>query len=105
MPPTRKRGGCSHFRAFLFSTFVVFLNLSVVVWIFVLRDKVDFPRYLSLPHSYICCFIPLQGLLAGGSGGLNVFAALRLAKSLPTKATIVTVLPDSGIKYLSKVAS
>jgi cysteine synthase len=48
-----------------------------------------------------------EGMLVGGSGGLNVFAALRLAESVTGPdggpALIVTVCPDSGIKYLSKV--
>eukprot|EP00472_Partenskyella_glossopodia_P003888 CAMPEP_0197525922 /NCGR_PEP_ID=MMETSP1318-20131121/15073_1 /TAXON_ID=552666 /ORGANISM="Partenskyella glossopodia, Strain RCC365" /LENGTH=350 /DNA_ID=CAMNT_0043079755 /DNA_START=205 /DNA_END=1257 /DNA_ORIENTATION=- len=44
-----------------------------------------------------------EGILAGGSGGLNVFAAKRLAEELDYPSTIVTVLPDSGIKYLSKI--
>lgn len=43
-----------------------------------------------------------EGILAGGSSGANVWAALKLAASLTTEATIVTILPDHGIKYLSK---
>lgn len=44
-----------------------------------------------------------EGILAGGSAGANVWAALKIAESLDKPATIVTVLPDSGIKYLSKI--
>jgi len=43
-----------------------------------------------------------EGILAGGSSGANVWAALQIAAKLTGPATIVTVLPDSGIKYLSK---
>lgn len=43
-----------------------------------------------------------QGILAGGSSGANVWASIELAKTLDRPATIVTVLPDHGIKYLSK---
>ncbi len=43
-----------------------------------------------------------EGILAGGSSGANVWAALKLAETLTLPATIVTVLPDNGIKYLSK---
>lgn len=43
-----------------------------------------------------------EGILAGGSSGANVWAALEVAKKLTKPATIVTVLPDNGIKYLSK---
>jgi cystathionine beta-synthase/cysteine synthase A len=43
-----------------------------------------------------------EGILAGGSSGANVWAALQIAARLERPATIVTILPDSGIKYLSK---
>lgn len=43
-----------------------------------------------------------EGILAGGSSGANVWAALQLAETLKQPATIVTILPDSGLKYLSK---
>lgn len=44
-----------------------------------------------------------EGLLVGGSAGLNVHAAVELANSMDTPCTIVTILCDMGIKYLSKV--
>jgi cysteine synthase len=44
-----------------------------------------------------------EGLMAGGSSGLNVFAALQLAENAQGPACIVTILPDSGLKYLSKI--
>ncbi len=44
-----------------------------------------------------------EGILAGGSSGANVWAAIQYAKTLDRPATIVTILPDSGIKYLSKI--
>lgn len=44
-----------------------------------------------------------EGLFAGGSSGANVWGALKLASTLDHEATIVTVLPDSGVKYLSKM--
>lgn len=44
-----------------------------------------------------------EGLLVGGSSGANVWAAFKLAAELTQPATIVTILPDSGIKYLSKI--
>lgn len=44
-----------------------------------------------------------EGLMAGGSGGGNVWAALEVAKRMEAPAKIVTVLPDSGFKYLSKI--
>jgi cysteine synthase B len=44
-----------------------------------------------------------EGLLVGVSAGAAVFAAARIARSLPRdqRAVIVTILPDSGEKYLS----
>lgn len=41
-----------------------------------------------------------EGLFAGTSTGGNVIAALRLAEQLGPEATIVTVLCDTGMKYL-----
>ncbi|MBW3633883.1 MAG: cysteine synthase family protein [Chloroflexi bacterium] len=42
-----------------------------------------------------------EGLFGGASSGANVVAALRLAERLGPEATIVTLMVDSGIKYLS----
>ena len=44
-----------------------------------------------------------EGLMVGGSSGGNVWAALEVAKRMEAPAKIVTVLPDSGFKYLSKI--
>jgi cystathionine beta-synthase len=44
-----------------------------------------------------------EGLMVGGSSGGNVWVALELAKRMEAPARIVTVLPDSGFKYLSKI--
>ncbi len=43
-----------------------------------------------------------EGLFAGTSTGANVIAALRLADQLGPNATIVTIMCDTGMKYLSK---
>ncbi len=42
-----------------------------------------------------------EGLLAGISSGANVFAALQVAESLGSDKTVVTLLPDTGERYLS----
>ena len=42
-----------------------------------------------------------EGLFAGTSSGANVVAALRVAKRLGPDATVVTILCDSGLRYLS----
>jgi cysteine synthase A len=41
-----------------------------------------------------------EGLFAGTSTGANIIAALRLAEMLSPGATIVTVMCDTGMKYL-----
>lgn len=43
-----------------------------------------------------------EGLFAGTSTGANVVAALRVAEQLAPNATIVSVLGDTGMKYLHK---
>ena len=42
-----------------------------------------------------------EALFAGASSGANVVAALRLAERLGPAATVVTLLVDSGLKYLT----
>jgi cysteine synthase A len=42
-----------------------------------------------------------EGLLVGISAGANVFAALQIAKRLGEGRRVVTVLPDTGERYLS----
>jgi cysteine synthase B len=41
-----------------------------------------------------------EGLLVGTSSGANVFAALRLALSLPKGSVVVTILCDGGERYV-----
>lgn len=44
-----------------------------------------------------------EGLCLGGSSGINIAGAIRLAKELGPGATIVTILCDYGNRYASKV--
>jgi cysteine synthase A len=44
-----------------------------------------------------------EGLCLGGSSGINVAGAIRLARELGPGKTIVTVLADSGSRYQSKL--
>ena len=44
-----------------------------------------------------------EALLVGGSGGLAVAAALRVAASAEPGAVVVVLLPDGGRGYLSKI--
>jgi cystathionine beta-synthase len=43
-----------------------------------------------------------EGILAGGSAGTTLWAALEVAKDFGPDARILTILPDSGRSYLSK---
>lgn len=45
-----------------------------------------------------------EGILAGGSGGAAVAAALKYARSSNKDEFIVVVIPDTGLKYLSKLS-
>jgi cysteine synthase A len=43
-----------------------------------------------------------EGVLAGSSAGANVFAAVQVAKRLGKGTRVVTVIPDSAERYMSK---
>jgi len=48
----------------------------------------------------------VEGILAGGSGGLALYAALQVAGEVDDpEAMIVVILPDGGRSYLSKIYS
>ncbi len=55
------------------------------------------------------CFImtrklaKLEGILTGGSGGSAVFAGLKYAEKLTEKDFMVILVPDTGMRYLSKI--
>ncbi|MFC1712779.1 cysteine synthase A [Candidatus Poribacteria bacterium] len=55
------------------------------------QDAKDFVRELARK----------EGLFVGISSGANVLAALKLGEELGQGRTIVTILPDSGERYLS----
>ena len=44
-----------------------------------------------------------EGLLLGGSSGINIAGAMRLARELGPGHTIVTILCDGGARYASKL--
>ncbi|PPD42503.1 MAG: cysteine synthase A [Methylocystis sp.] len=44
-----------------------------------------------------------EGLLLGGSSGINIAGAIRLARDLGPGHTIVTILCDGGARYASKL--
>ena len=47
--------------------------------------------------------IEYEGLVLGGSSGINIAGAIRLAKEMGPGHTIVTILCDYGTRYQSKM--
>ncbi|MDH3317034.1 MAG: cysteine synthase A [Gammaproteobacteria bacterium] len=70
-------------------------------------EKAQVDRAYRIPdeESVQVCFDLLEheGLCVGGSSGVNVAGAVRLAKDLGPGKIIVTILCDSGTRYLSKL--
>ncbi|HYC01266.1 MAG TPA: cysteine synthase A [Candidatus Limnocylindrales bacterium] len=53
--------------------------------------------------SYVFSLLREEGLCVGGSTGVNVAGAVRLARELGPGHTIVTILADGGQRYQSKL--
>ena len=51
----------------------------------------------------VFALIEQEGLLLGGSSGVNIAGAIRLAREMGPGHTIVTILCDSGARYASKL--
>jgi cysteine synthase A len=64
-------------------------------------DAYQIPDTEMLPIVYD--LLQHEGLLMGGSTGINVAGAIRLARDLGPGKTIVTILCDSGARYQSKL--
>ena len=71
------------------------LNLDV--------DLLDSIEQVSTDEAFACrkALIEEEGILAGVSSGASVFAALRVAKQLGPGKTVVTMIHDTGERYLS----
>jgi cysteine synthase A len=67
--------------------------------------KVDEPYLIADEEAVQVIFDLLQheGLCLGGSSGINVAGAIRLAKAMGPGHTIVTILADFGNRYQSKL--
>ena len=59
------------------------------------------PDEEALPHVFN--LIQEEGMCLGGSSGINIAGAIRLARDLGPGHTIVTVLADFGTRYQSKL--
>jgi len=70
------------------------MDFSVVDDIIQVNDKDSFLMARRLARE--------EGIFAGGSSGAAVWASLKLAKKMGNGQHIVTILPDSGSRYLSK---
>jgi cystathionine beta-synthase len=68
------------------------------------RDVVDEWVRVSDADSFVTArrLAREEGILAGGSGGTSVWAALEIAERYGPGARILTMIPDSGRNYLSK---
>ena len=71
------------------------LNFSVIDEVLQVSDE----EAVSTCHQ----LLEYEGLLVGGSSGVNVSAAKFIANRSRQKHVVVTVLCDSGVKYLSKI--
>ena len=67
------------------------------------RDLYDEARAIPEEDARIMCrrLAREEGLLVGTSTGLNVVAAIALAKALGPGKTVVTVACDTGLKYMN----
>ncbi|HSD74386.1 MAG TPA: cysteine synthase A [Steroidobacteraceae bacterium] len=67
--------------------------------------KVDEALHIEDPESvhFVYRLLHEEGLFLGSTSGINVAAAVRVARSLGPGHCIVTVLCDGGAKYLSRL--
>lgn len=64
-------------------------------------DAYRIPDEEALP--IVFDLLRIEGLCVGGSSGVNVAGAIRLARDLGPGHTVVTILADSGTRYQSKL--
>ncbi len=67
----------------------------------VIDDAVQIPDPEALEQIYE--LLIEEGISVGGSSGINVAAAIRVAREMGPGHTIVTVLADGGARYQSKI--
>ncbi len=71
----------------------------------VAQARVDIPFRISDAEAlpYVFDLLKHEGLCLGGSSGINIAGAVRLAEHLGPGHTIVTILCDYGTRYQSKL--
>jgi len=67
----------------------------------IVDDAFQIPDSEAIPMAFD--LLEYEGLCMGGSTGINVVGAIRLAKQMGPGHTIVTVLCDYGTRYASKL--
>jgi len=67
--------------------------------------EIDMPYQIADEESvqYVFDMIADEGLVLGGSSGINVAGAVRMAREMGPGHTIVTLLCDSGDRYASRL--
>jgi cystathionine beta-synthase len=70
------------------------LDVNIIDEIINISDKESFHMARILARD--------EGIFAGGSSGMFVAAALRVAHMLPSTATVVAIVCDTGERYLTK---
>lgn len=70
------------------------LDVTIVDEVLNISDKESFTTARALVRE--------EGIFCGGSSGMNVAAALRIAKTLPASSCVVAIVCDTGERYLTK---
>lgn len=67
--------------------------------------EVDIPLRISDEDALNAMFkmVETEGLYLGGSAGINIAGAIEMARQMEKGSNIVTILCDSGSRYLSKL--
>lgn len=71
------------------------IDFSVIDKVYQVNDKQCFTAARELTRS--------EGIFGGGSSGAAIHVALEHAKTLDADKTMVVILPDGGVKYMSKI--
>lgn len=71
------------------------MDLSIIDKIYQVTDKECFELTRELTRT--------EGIFAGGSSGAAMCAALKHAETLSEDKIMIVILPDGGVKYMSKI--